>query len=257
VPKPDALTSSEAAASQATNIGPANMTPCSRGSSRDLTYGNPAKAMVDETIWNIKPGDYDAYRTALRQGKPAMEAAQAAGGQLAVVHRKINEYAVKIEALLSASKATINVNEVIHSVLERETQRIIGDNAMRDEEKDAAVDQLGGFQEWINRGLKGGITPLQAHRIAVAIGDRANWGVASASASAELKCAYGAVYSSVRSAVRAAVPEACDREERLANLYAAKSDLEAMPDAQITASTDPGIAASAFSSARDEKLAQT
>jgi hypothetical protein len=257
VPKPDAPTPSEAAASPATKAGPAKMTLCSRGSARDLTYGNPTKALVDETIWNIKPGDYDAYRTALRQGKPAMEAAQAAGGQLAVVHRKINEYAVKIEALLSASKATINVNEVIHSVLERETQRIIGDNAMRDEEKDASFDQLGGFQEWINRGLKGEMTPLQAHRIAVAIGDRANWGVACVSVLNELKCVYGVVYSSIRDAVRAAVPEVRDPEERLANLYAAKSDLEAVPDAQIAAPTDPGIAASAFSSAQEEKFAQT
>jgi len=222
-----------------------------------VTYGNPAKALVDETIWNIEPGDYDAYRTALRQGKPAMEAAQAAGGQLAIVHRKIKEYAVKIEALLSASKATINANEVIHSVLERETLRIIGDNAMRDEEKDASVERLGGFQEWINRGLKGEMTPLEAHRIAIAIGDRANWGVASASVSDELKRVYGVVYGSIRDAVRAAVPEVRDPEERLANLYAAKSDLEAMPDAQIAAPAGTGTAASACSSAHEENFSQT
>jgi hypothetical protein len=246
VPKPNAPTNSEAVASLATNVGPAKMTLCSRGSARDLTYGNPAKALVDETIWNIKPGDYDAYRTALRQGKPAMEAAQAAGGQLAVVHRKINEYAVKIEALLSASKATINVNEVVQSVLECETLRIIGDNAMRDEEKDASVDQLGGFQEWINRGLKGEMTPLRAHRIAVAIGDRANWGVACASVSNELKCVYGVVYSNIRDAVRAAVPEVRDPEERLANLHAAKSDLEAMPDAEARSPRAAGPVPAAF-----------
>jgi hypothetical protein len=35
---------------------------------RDLTYGNSAKAMVDEAIWNMAAGNYRVYKTALQQG---------------------------------------------------------------------------------------------------------------------------------------------------------------------------------------------
>lgn len=235
---------------------PGRINSFSRASVRDLTYGNPAKALVDETIWNITTGDYDVYRTALQQGKSPLEAAQAAGGQLAVVHRKIHEYSVKIEAFLSASKATINADEVIHSVLERETVKIIGDNAMGDAEKDAAVGQLGEFQEWINRGPKCEMTPLQAHRIALAIGDRANWGAACRCVSNELRPVYREVYSCIKDAIRAAVPDVRDADERLANLYAAKSDLEPVSNPQISAPADLRIEASAASSTEEEKFAE-
>jgi hypothetical protein len=238
-PKPSAPAPPETVDTPAAEVAPPKMnSPSSRGSARDLTYGNPAKALVDETIWNIATGDYEVYRTRLRQGKSAMEAAQAAGGQLAVIHRKIDEYTAKIEALLSGSQATIDAHEVIHSLLEHEILKIIGDNAMGEAEKDAAVGDLGEFQEWMNRGLKGEMTPLGAHRIAVAIGDRANWGAVCSCISNELRPVYRAIYSSVRDAIRAAVPDARDLDERLANLYAAKSELEAAPNGQISAPAD-------------------
>jgi hypothetical protein len=192
---------------------------------RDLTYGDSAKALVDETIWNMPTGDYEAYRTALQQGKPLAEAAQCAGGQIAIVHRKISEYAPRLEALLSCSKATISVRDVIDKPFEQAVLEIIGNVAMGDVEKDAAIDHLGEFQEQINRGLDGEITPLQAHRIARAIGDRANWGT-GACAEEELRPVYRAVYASIKNAVRGAVPEALDLDERLANLCAAKFDME-------------------------------
>jgi hypothetical protein len=201
------------------------------GRVRDLTFGNSAKALVDETIWNLATGDYEVYTAALRQGKSAAEAAQAAGGQLAIVHCKISEYTLKIEAVLSESKAAINVGDVIDKPLEHAMLEIISNAAMGDAEKDAAIDQLGGLQEWINRGLDREITPLQAHRIARAVADRANWGARSC-LSEELKPAYREVYGNIRSAIRAAVPDAYDLEERVANLYAAKCDLENAPTAK-------------------------
>lgn len=217
----------------ATNVGREEIHPFFRGPVRDLTYGNSAKALVDETIWNMATGDYEVYRTALRQGKPATEAAQAAGGQLAIVHRKISEYTLKIEAVLSESKATINVGDVIDHPLEHAMLDIISNSAMSEAEKDAAIVHLGALQERINRGLNREITPLQAHRIARTIGDSANWGARSC-LSEELRPAYRAVYGSIRNAIRAAVPEAHDLDERLANLYAAKSDLENVPAAKAS-----------------------
>jgi hypothetical protein len=207
--------------------------PSVRESARDLAYGDGTKALVDETLWNMEPGDFEAYSAALRQGKTAAEAAQVAGGQLAVVHRKISEYTLKIEAVLSKSKVVISAADVIDKPLERAMLEIIGNSAMSDTQKDAAIDHLGAFQEQMKRDLNREITPLQAHRIARFIGDRANWG-ATSDLSEELKPAYRAVYTTVRNAIRAGVPQAHDLDERLANLYAAKSDLENAPAAKAS-----------------------
>lgn len=256
-PKPNVAPPPELVATPAAKVPPpAKSKPVSKGSARDLTYGNPAKALVDETIWNLEPGDYAAYKNALQQGKSAIEAAQAAGGQMAVVHRKIQEYAAKIEALLSASTVTLNSNDVIYTVLERETLKVIADTAMAEVEKDAAVGQLGDFQESINRELKHEVTPLDAHRIALLIGDRANWGAASRSIPNGLKPAYRALFGSIRDAIRAAVPDVRDPDERLVNLYAAKADLEAAADTRTSIPADPRIAAPVTRPAQQEKFAE-
>jgi hypothetical protein len=192
---------------------------------RDLTYGNAAKAMVDEVIWNLAAGNPQVYRTALQQGMSAADAAQAAGGQVAVVHRKISDYTLKLEAVLSESKAAIEVAEAIDKPLEQAMLEIIGNGAMSDLEKDAAIQQLGALQEWVKHGLRGSITPLEAHQIILAIGDRLKWG-GPADVSNDLKAVYRATYGNLKTAIRSAVPEAQDLHERLINLYAAKSELE-------------------------------
>lgn len=199
--------------------------PVSRTPARDLTYGNAAKALVDETIWNMATGDMDAYRTAVSLGKTEMEAAQAAGGQIAVVHRKIADYTSKIEPMLSASQASISVSFAIDKPLEQTTLEIIATDSMSEAEKDAAVARLGALQEQIKSGLQRDIAPLEAYRIAREIGDRCDWGCDSALPE-EVKNACRAVYTRLRDALRAFVPEARELDERLANLYAAKADLE-------------------------------
>lgn len=255
-PKQNVPARSKTVSRPASKAAPPRINSPSKGAVRDLTYGNPAKALVDETIWNLAPGDYDAYRNALRQGKSALEAAQAAGGQLAVVHRKIHEYASKMEGLLSGSKVTMNVNEVIQSVLEREILNIIADNALADAEKDMAVEQLGRFQESINRDLRDEMTPLQAQQVALAIAERAAWGAASSSISSELRPVYRAVYTSIKDALRVAVPDARELDERLSNLYAARSDLDTAPASQTPAPADLPIAASAAGSSQEQKFAE-
>ena len=85
--------------------------------------------MVDEVIWNLAAGNSQVYRTALQQGKSATEAAQAAGGQVAVVHRKISDYTLKLEAVLAESKAVIDVAEAIDKPLEQAMLEIIGNGA--------------------------------------------------------------------------------------------------------------------------------
>jgi hypothetical protein len=199
--------------------------PPARSPARDLAYGNPAKAMVDEAIWNLATGNHQAYKTALQQGKSAAEAAKAAGGQLAMVHRKISDYTNKLENLLSASGVKISAAETIDKPLEQAMLEIIGNGVMSDSEKDAVIQQLGSLQEWVKHGLQGDIAPLQANRILLAIGDRLNWG-ATSSVPEEFKPIYRTLYGNLKTAIRAAVPEAQNLHERLTNLYAAKSDLE-------------------------------
>lgn len=224
--KPNGTTSSEAARTVAdTKVATATTTPSAKAPLRDLTYGNAAKAMVDEVIWNMAAGNCQVYRTALEQGKSAAEAAQAAGGQVAVVHRKISDYTFKLKAVLSESKAMINVAEALDKPLEQATLEIISNGAMSDLEKDAAIQQLGALQAWLKHGLRGSITPVEAHRIILAIGDRLNWG-GPADVPNDLKAVYRALYGSLKTAIRSAVPEAQNLHDRLTNLYAAKSDLE-------------------------------
>jgi hypothetical protein len=192
---------------------------------RDLTFGDSAKAMVDEAIWNLATGDVEAYRTALQHGKSAREAAQAAGGQLAVIHQKAGEYALRLEELLSASKATISVEGVIDKPLEQSMLEIISNGAMNDAEQDAAIQRLGTVQEWVKHGVQGEMTLLQANRILLAIGERLNWGGASDVAEG-CRPVYRTLYGNLKTAIRAAVPDVQNLHDRLTNLYAAKSELD-------------------------------
>ena len=224
--EPKDSASAEAACSPAdAKVGRGITDPSVSSPAHDLTYGNSAKAMVDEAIRNMAAGNCQAYRTALQQGKSGAEAAQAAGGQLAVVHRKISDYKAKLEAVLSESKARINMLEAIDKPLEHAVLEIISNGAMSDSEKDVAIQQLGALQEWAKHGLQGDITPLQANQIMLAIGDRQNWG-RTADVMDEFKPVCRALFGNLKTAIVTAVPEAQSLHDRLTNLYAVKSDLE-------------------------------
>lgn len=224
--KSNGTASPKAARSQAeTKVGRAITDGSARTPLRDLTYGNSAKAMVDEAIWNLATGDFEVYRTGLQQGKPAREAAQAAGGQLAVIHQKIGDYTLKLEGLLSECKTTISVGETVDKPLEQAVLEIIGNGTMGDPEKDAAIQQLGALQESVKHGLQGEMTPLQANQILMEMGERLNWG-GSTNLSGELKRGYGALYGSLKAAICSSIPEAQNIQDRLINLYAAKAGME-------------------------------
>ena len=223
--KVNAAASPEAAGNlPETKVGRAIAGASAKSRLRDCTFGNSAKAMVDEAIWNLAAGDSEVYLTALQHGKSAREAAQAAGGQLSVIHQKIDDYACKLDAVLSGSKAKINVAETIDKPLEQAMLEIISNGAMSDS-KDAAIQQLGAVQEWVKHGLQGDITPLQLNQILMAVGERLNWG-GSSDVSEEFKPVYRAIYGSLKTAIRTAVPEAQNLHDRLTNLSAAKADLD-------------------------------
>lgn len=199
-------------------------TVASRSTARDFTFGNPAKAIVDEAIWNMPAGNLQAYKAAIQQGKSAGEAAEAAGGQLAMVHRKIGDYTSKLENFLAASRVKISVPDLMDKPLEQGVSEIIS-CTMPDSEKDAAIQQLGKLQEWVKDGVEETISPLQASRLMLAIAERVNWGRAL-DVPRESAAAYRTLYGNLKNAVRSAAPEVQNLHERLTNLYAAKSDLE-------------------------------
>ena len=199
--------------------------PAPKAPLRDVVFGNSAKALVNETLWNLASGDADLYIAELQCGKTAAEAAEAAGGQLAAIHRKIDEYTAKLEALLSECKTAIDAGAAIDKPLEQAMLDIIGRGDLSEAQQDAAIQQLGALQESMKEGLQREMTAVDVRRITLSLAEHANWGGTS-DLPEDLKPAYRALYSSLREALRAALPEAQNLEERLANLYAAKSDLQ-------------------------------
>lgn len=74
--------------------------------SRDVTYGNPAKAILDEGINSPITGDIEKYKTALRSGLPADQAMLAAGGRATAVQKIINTLSPELDQQLSAASET-------------------------------------------------------------------------------------------------------------------------------------------------------
>jgi hypothetical protein len=94
-------------------------------------------------------------------------------------------------------------------------------------EKDTAINQLGGLQQSVHQALPQGATtatPSQLQAIKQAVGDRVNWGGATA-VTDEVRPAYRDLYGSLKNAIHDAVPGAASLDERLSNLMAAQNDL--------------------------------
>jgi hypothetical protein len=191
---------------------------------RDTTYGNPAKALLDENIVTPVTGDAELYKASLRDGKPPSEAAQAAGGRIAAVSGRLNEYEPQLTAVLKASKAKIPVKTAILDPIYDATSEIINHAGMSGPEKDAAIDRILEFQKELISGLGKDITPEQALKIKRDIGDRINWTGATA-VTDEVKPVYRKLYGSMKSSIHAAVPEAKPLDEKMTNLMAAWGDL--------------------------------
>jgi hypothetical protein len=198
---------------------------------RDVTYGNPAKALLENEITVPHTGDIEAYKAALKQGKSMPDAMQAAGGRMAAVSGKINELTPQLDNILNQSQARLPVRDVIDKPLLDSMNDIILHRAMTKPEKDAAIATLGGLQQELKAGLGQDISPKEAVEIKRMIGSRINWG-GNIAVTDEVKPAYRQVYSTLNNAVHQAVPEAKDIDENLTNLLAAQSDLHNLSKAE-------------------------
>jgi hypothetical protein len=215
----------------ATKLGRSAINQSLGTQTRDITYGSPAKAIVDEGIGDVVTGDFEAYKKALQAGKTPAEASQAAGGRFAAVSQRVQEYAPRLEKALAASKATISTADAIDAPLHQAAFDIINNPAMTDAEKDAAINQLGALQKSLKQGLGDKISPLQLNKLKQAIGNRVNWG-GNVSVTDEVKPAYRSLYSTMKNLISKSVPEAKELNERLSNLLAAQSDLETLMKAE-------------------------
>ena len=198
---------------------------------RDVTYGNPAVAMIKEGINSPITGDLEAYKAALRLGADPEKALIAAGGRTAQVSQKVQELAPQLEKVLGQSQTPIKVKDIIDKPLMKAWEQIVNDPAITKAEKDAATSQIGALQASLKEGLGETVTPLQANQIKQAIGNRINW-AGNVAVADDVKPAYRQVYGSIKQAVNKAVPESAELNERLTNLLAAQTDLEKLMKAE-------------------------
>jgi hypothetical protein len=184
---------------------------------RDVIYGNPAKALTDEGISSPFTGDIEKVKAAAGD-------LTAAGGRLGDVAQRVSELQPQVNQALAQSTKTISVADAIDKPLTDAMNDIIGNSAMTDAEKMAAISQLGGLQASLKEGLGADISPLKANQLKNLVGSRVRWNGTNAIGD-EVKPAYKAVYASLKGEVNGAVPEIADLNERLTNLYAAQDDL--------------------------------
>ena len=182
-----------------------------------MIYGNPAKALTDEGISSPFTGDIEKVKAAAGD-------LTAAGGRLGDVAQRVSELQPQVNQALAQSTKTISVADAIDKPLTDAMNDIIGNSAMTDPEKMAAISQLGGLQASLKEGLGADISPLKANQLKNLVGSRVRWNGTNAIGD-EVKPAYKAVYASLKGEVNDAVPEIADLNERLTNLYAAQDDL--------------------------------
>ena len=192
---------------------------------RDVIYGNPAKALLNEGIKTPVTGDIELFKQAMRSGASPSDALVAAGGRAGAISQRINQLAPQLDAALQGSNSTISTAQTIDRPLNDAAAAIINNRAMTETEKDAAINQIGALQKALKENLPANITSLQANQIKQAIGDRVNWG-GNIAVGDEIKPAYRAVYGALKNAVNKAVPETAGINERLTDLLAAQSDVK-------------------------------
>jgi hypothetical protein len=183
---------------------------------RDVIYGNPAKALLNEGIITPATGDIEAAKA----GQGLIDA----GGRLGQVSQRVMQLQPQVNAALSASQKTISISDAVDKPLMQAFNDIVGNSAMTAPEKQAAISQLGDLQQSLHSGLGSDITPLQANQLKNQIGARVRW-TGTNQVGDEVKPAYKAVFASLKNAVNDAVPEVADLNERLTNLHAAQDDL--------------------------------
>jgi hypothetical protein len=122
----------------------------------------------------------------------------------AAIDRQIGELASQMESILSQSEATIDPASTIDAPLEQVILEIIGNPAMNDTQKDAAITRLGEIQKSLKQAVGQGMTLLEAHRIKRSLAGCLSGEIG---ASEEAKAAYRAVHDRIQQAMHTAMSQ--------------------------------------------------
>lgn len=197
---------------------------------RDVTYGNPAKALLDEGIVTPLTGDIEKFKDAVRSGATLQGAASAAGGRIASVSNKINEIAPQLQAKLAASNAAWIPSTTVTDVIDKGVQAIKANRGITAPEAQAAEAELQAIQDAALKvptvpGAKASAwAPVEANALKQEIGGNVNW-AGRERVGQLVEPIRKQIYNSLKDAVNSAVPGTAQLNERLTNLYAAQDDI--------------------------------
>jgi hypothetical protein len=191
---------------------------------RDVTYGNPANALLDNDIKSVRTGDIEKVKAA--GGDLTKAGGPIAKSRLGGVSSKIEELQPQLQAELGKATGMIKVSDAIDKPLNDALDDIANDRAMTQSEKDAAVKQLGELQQSLKEGLGPDITAQQANEIKGQVGKQAEFQRKSAvPPNDRVLKAYRQVYGTLNDEINSVSPGAARINKQLTNLHAAQGDL--------------------------------
>lgn len=196
---------------------------------KDVTYGNPAKALLDEGIATPRTGDIEKFKDAIRSGATLQGASEAAGGRIAAISDKINELGPKLRTVLSKSTQRIPATTVTDTI-DAGIKAIKADRGVTAEEATAAIHELEAMRDAaLKIPAAPGATakawaPLEANALKQEIGQSVNWS-GRERVGQLVEPVKKKVYGSLKDAVNAAAPGSAELNERLTNLHAAQEDV--------------------------------
>lgn len=185
---------------------------------RDVRFGDPSKALVEEGI-----------------GWPGTK------GRLAQVNAKLAQIGPQLQQALSNAKGAINLDDVLDPILKKYKDKIRLSNESP-ATKQAAYDDLNTLRNTAHEHApSGNASAAEANTFKQAIGDSVNWEKRPTPMHDTVVDAYREAYGAVRDQVNDLVGDkAADLNRRISNLRAAQSALREMY-VQQKAGRTPGI----------------
>ena len=169
---------------------------------RDVRYGDPSKALVDNGITSpTTTGRIQGVTTAINKIKP------------------------QVDAALAASPKQIDIIKVLDPIVKKATQEV-NDSFEKPEAKLSALEDINAL--WMNalRKAPSGMADLiTANEIKQGIGDAFNWEKRPTAMMPYAESAFRTAYGSVKQAINQAVPDVAPLNENLSNLLSAKKAL--------------------------------
>ena len=196
---------------------------------RDVAYGNPAKALLDENIATPFTGDLEKFKDAIRSGATLQGAAEAAGGRISAVSQKINELAPQLNAALSKSTVKIPAT-VVTDTIDQAIRDIAKNRGITAADAQSAVAELNAIKMAALKvpGVPGATAtawaPLEANALKHEIGQQVDW-TGRDRVGQLVEPIRKQIYGDLRDAVNAAAPGTSEINERLTNLLAAQTDI--------------------------------